>query len=84
MITVLLHHAEEGSGSDIFLTVVAFVSAILIVGCDIYMYRHKTYLPFQVKQIPLTLISSLAGIEWMITSPVSCFPLQLAPFRSVY
>jgi hypothetical protein len=72
MLPILLHHAKEGYPTDILLTVIAFLSSALIIACCIYMYVHRTYLPFQVKQIPLTLISALAGVEWMITSPVSC------------
>ena len=73
MLTILLHHAKEGYPTDILLTVIAFLSSAIIVACCVYMYIYRTYLPFQVKQLPITLISAVAGVEWMITSPVSKF-----------
>jgi hypothetical protein len=70
MLPVLLHHAKEGYPTDIFLTVIAFLSSTLMAACCCYMYYHRSYLPFQVKQLPITIVSAVAAIEWMITSPV--------------
>jgi len=71
MSTVLVDHADEGGPSDIFITVVGFICAALIILCDIYILIYRDYVPFQVIQVQITLISSLAGVFWVITSPVS-------------
>ncbi len=71
MMKVLLSINQQGSPSDIACVVVGGIAVLIILIGDAIIIVNRKWTPFVVKQVNVTLSSSISGCIWIIAAMVS-------------